>query len=280
MKKIIWWINGLPYRIKNSFICSFAILGFASTILSIIGFSLNDLTDSYIISSTIVFLSYVLIAFIIYLIIGFVYNNQIVININNMPVHIMTGDIYSSNGMRVIGCDNHFDTRVNDVVISKKSLHGQFLLKHCNISDVQCAIKNEARRLNLKKSNKGFYDFPLGAIVRYDNINEGVSYLLLSMTKLDDDHRAHITMSEYEQMLIKMWIEIDRVYASNAVVLPLLGSGISRFDDGLKNKKNIIKCMLCSLKNSGVSIKSEIRIIVDNSKDIPLYELREMLNAL
>ena len=64
------------------------------------------------------------------------------------------------------------------------------------------------------------------------------------------------------------------------VVLPLLGSGISRFDDGLKHKKNIIKCMLCSLKNSGVSIKSEIRIIVDNSKDIPLYELREMLNAL
>ena len=79
---------------------------------------------------------------------------------------------------------------------------------------------------------------------------------------------------------MKMWNEIDRVYASNNIVLPLLGSGISRFDDGPKEDAALLKCMLCTLNTSGVSLNSEVIIVLNSeAKDVPLYEFKEMFKS-
>lgn len=64
--------------------------------------------------------------------------------------------------------------------------------------------------------------------------------------------------------------------------LPLLESGISRFDDGPKGDNELLKCMLCTLNNSGVTFKSEVSVVLyrspnsDGGNDIPLYEYRNM----
>ena len=88
-------------------------------------------------------------------------------------------------------------------------------------------------------------------------------------------------MAEYELMLMRMWKEIDRVYASNDVVIPILGTGILRFDDGLKDKENLLRCMLCTFNSSGVSLNSKVKIVLyGNSDDISLYEYKDIFNVI
>ena len=101
------------------------------------------------------------------------------------------------------------------------------------------------------------------------------------MTNLNKQYEAHTNMAEYEQMLMKMWHEISRVYAMNDIVLPLLGTGIPRFDDGPKEKKDLLRCMLCTLNSSGMSLNSRIKIVLyKDAKKFNLYEYKDMFNSI
>ena len=77
--------------------------------------------------------------------------------------------------------------------------------------------------------------------------------LWLALTELDKNYESHTNMAKYELMLMKMWKEIDRVYASNDVILPILGTGISRFDDGPKDKDDLLRCMLCTFNSNSAA---------------------------
>ena len=176
-----------------------------------------------------------------------------------------------------IGCDTKFDTRVDDIVISKRSLHGQLVTEHGHANEIRSAVKNAAKRLNLPKEPDGFYHFSLGSIVKYDSNVDGKTYLMLAMTRLNDNYEARTNMSEFEPMLLKMWSEIDRVYASKPVVLPLLGAGIVRFDSIEKEKSNLLRCILCTLNASGVNLNCEVKIVIHgNTKDMSLFEFKDL----
>ena len=104
---------------------------------------------------------------------------------------------------------------------------------------------------------------------------------MLAMTELNENYEAHTNMAKFEQMLMKMWREIDRVYASHDIVLPLLGSGISRFDDGPKENESLLGCMLCTLNSSGVTLHSKVSILIyGNVDDIPLYEFKDIFHSI
>lgn len=99
------------------------------------------------------------------------------------------------------------------------------------------------------------------------------------MTELNEQYEAHTNMAQYEQMLMKMWKEIDRVYAMNEIVVPLLGAGIPRFDDGPKENSALLRCMLCTLNSSGVSLKSKVKIVLYGDKrNYKLYEYKDMFS--
>jgi hypothetical protein len=74
-----------------------------------------------------------------------------------------------------------------------------------------------------------------------------------------------------------MWHEISRTYAGNPIFLPLLGSGITRFDD-VPNKSHfdLLKCMLCTLKSSGENIAAPITILLttDIMQKLNIYEVK------
>lgn len=44
---------------------------------------------------------------------------------------------------------------------------------------------------------------------------------MTEIRKEGDKYKAYTTMAKYEHMLMRMWKEIDGIYASNCVVLPL-----------------------------------------------------------
>lgn len=282
MKKMYRWYNSLSKRVRDSIIFSTTIVGMISTVLTILGVSLGDWKSSSLwMRICIVIAFFLLICFATYKIVGRIFSSSIKLTIRKTPVSVSCGDIFQASGLRVIGCDTHFDTRVDDIVISKKSLHGQLVTEHGNKDEIIMAVEAEAKRLGLQKNSDGLYDFPLGTIVRYNSNVDDHTYLMLAMTELNTDYEAHTNMAKFEQMLMKMWKEIGRVYASQEVALPVLGTGISRFDDGPKERDALLRCMLCTLNSSGVSLNAEVSILIyGKAEDIPLYEYKDMFHSI
>ena len=281
MLQRIWkWYNDLPNRKKTSITSSIIAVGLIATIFTVLGVSVNGWVNNIWLSLLIVVLTLIGVYFIAYCIIGKIYKDSVPLIIRQTPVSISCGDIFETDGFRVIGCDTHFDTQVDDVVISKKSLHGKLVLEYGNADEIKKVVEKEAQRQHLSPNNEGLYDFPLGTVIRYDSTKDGNTYLMLAMTELDSNYEAHTNMAKFEHMLMKMWSEINRVYASNDVALPLLGTGISRFDDGPKNKDALLRCMLCTLNSSGVTLNAKIKVVIyGNAKDIPLYEYKDMFKS-
>ena len=58
--------------------------------------------------------------------------------------------------MRVIGCDTHFDTRIDDVVIAKKSLHGQLFLNHGKLEEIEKNIEMLEQEMREAAKNLDF----------------------------------------------------------------------------------------------------------------------------
>lgn len=282
--RIIWdWYCNLSNRCKTSIHSLFAVLALTSTVMSVTGIAIYDWTHHFWVSLLIVVGFAIVVYLCAYCAIGCIYKDSVTLKIRKTPITVTVccNDIFKTEGWKVIGCDTHYDTRVDDIVISKRSLHGQFVLGHGDIEEIKIAVRNEAEKLGKMPDENGLFEFPLGTIIPYHSSVDGQTYLLLAMTRLNSNHESHINMAEFEHMLMKMWNEIDRVYASNNIVLPLLGSGISRFDDGPKEDAALLKCMLCTLNTSGVSLNSEVTIVLYNeAKDIPLYEYREMFKSI
>lgn len=278
MNTLLNYFFSLSNRVRDSFYFLMTLVGFVSAFCTVIGVSLVDFQCFNLwVRLGLVIATLIVLYLVIYFIIGKIFSDSVTLKINGTTVNILCGDIFKIPGLKVIGCDNHFDTRVDDNVISKNSLHGKLILEHGNISDIKRAIDSEALRLGKRKNENGLYDFSLGTVICYHNADENENYLMLAMTELDSDYRAYTDMAKFENMLMKMWREIDRVYAGRPIVLPILGTGISRFKDGYKKPETLLRCLLCTLSGSGVTLKSEVNVIIyGNSKEFSLYEYRYM----
>lgn len=284
MKKICKWYNNLPNRIKTSVTIALSVVGFIATIMTIAGVSVNGYVQNVWVSLLIIAALIVVIFLISYGIIGAVYENTVSFDIRSMPVEITIGDIFKSDGFKVIGCDTHFDTRVDDTIISKKSLHGQLVLEHGDINEIKAAVDKKAQALGLKANDEDLYDFPLGTVIRYDSKKDNQTYLMLALTEIrkeNGQYKAYTSMSKFEETLHRMWEEIDGIYVYNDISLPLLGTGISRFEGGGKNRESLLRCMLCTLNSSGIEFQSKINILIyGNAKDIPLFEFKDMFKSI
>ena len=74
-----------------------------------------------------------------------------------------------------------------------------------------------------------------------------------------------------------MWREIRRVYANKKIAIPLLGSGITSFDDlPTKSEQDLLRCMLCTLRASGENINQSITIVLTKKsmEKIDLYKFK------
>jgi len=49
----------------------------------------------------------------------------------------------------------------------------------------------------------------------------------------------------------------------------------------VKDRKELLRCILCTLNSSGVTLKSNVEILIyGDAKDIPLYEYRDMFHTI
>jgi hypothetical protein len=209
--------------------------------------------------------------------------NKIEMTIDGSKVIIKVGDIFLEPGLKVIAFNEYFDTIVDNVIISEKSLHGLYIQKHLRgkISDLDQHIdrysfaeneiigKNEGRKYGKK------IQYQLGTICVYDE------YLLTAFSKFDMENKAILTMPEYLEFFVNFWDRINKVYALQCVTVPVIGSGITR----IKEHKNIsdedlLKIMLWTFRISEMRFKYPAKLTIVIHKDkIAQINLLDIQNA-
>lgn len=202
------------------------------------------------------------------------------LNIEGSPVEIKFGDIFKEEGLKVIAFNEYFDTLVDNKVIAENTLNGFFIknfIENVSLFDEQIyndlhlqekVIGTNENRLLGKKTK-----YKLGSIFKYES-----QYLLTAFSRFDDKNRAHLSMQDYISCLLEFWNEIDIIYAGRTIVIPLLGSGITRFR-GYENvsEQELLELILWSFKVSRIRFRypSKVSIVVgyDKKDKVSLFQL-------
>ena len=201
-------------------------------------------------------------------------NNQLSLNIRGIKVTIKSGDIFKFEDWKLIPFNEFYDTKVDDKVIAHNSLNGKFITHHLsNIEEIQEILLQAVNIPGLKrKAKEGRYAFPLGHIITYKN------YMLLAFSHFENN-QSKLNHNDYEGCLRTMWNEISRVYANRPIALPLLGGGVTRFEDiSEKSESHLLRCLLCTLRTSNAKIYQPITVFLTKEAmdKINLYEIKKI----
>lgn len=204
--------------------------------------------------------------------------------INNIQVKIFVGDIFNQTGcLKVIPFNERFDTVVDNVIISEKSLNGQYITRYMaeTPEELKQQITNNPRLASLitlidsPRQGEVVITYPLGTIVKNGE------YLLTAFSKVNANNEAYHDNRSIWDSLVNMWKEIGIAYAGESVCLPLLGSGITRFVDNNISEQELLELMLYSLKVSGLQLNWNCGISViihpNNAKSIDFYGINNFL---
>lgn len=208
---------------------------------------------------------------------------QIDIRIGITTVVIKSGDIFKEDGLKAIAFNEYFDTRVDDKIIAKKSLNGQFILNHIDDvdklnSDIESDddLKNSIIGKEVKRKQGKTTKYKLGSSILIDD-----EYILTAFSRFNKNNQAELTIQEYVNFLLTFWNEINRLYAQRSVTVPVFGAGITRFKNGFEDIDiNELLCiMIWTFKISKIKFAypAKLTIIVhdDLLSQVNLYELKE-----
>lgn len=89
-------------------------------------------------------------------------------------------------------------------------------------------------------------------------------------------------MTDYINCLLNFWNEVDIVYANRSVIIPLLGTGITRLRDyDTMSEQEKLELLLWSFKVSRIKFTypAKVTIVIHESlKDrINFYKLKEVI---
>ncbi|MEH7524758.1 macro domain-containing protein [Bacillus sp. JJ1503] len=213
--------------------------------------------------------------------------NTISLDIDGSQLEIVSGDIFNqeSDSFKVIAFNEYFDTKVDDNIISSNSLNGQYILKKYplpkDLKGFNRRLANDQRlRENIKQLNVerklggNSTRYELGSVYKDDD------YFLVAFSKFNELNVANLKLAEYATCLMKFWSEVNSLYNRKTVVLPLLGSGITRHNDFNANNQELLEVLIWTFKISKVKFRepSKIRIVIHESQigEINFYKLKEL----
>ncbi|HAU8253831.1 TPA: hypothetical protein I7148_21485 [Vibrio vulnificus] len=202
--------------------------------------------------------------------------NSVNLNVNGLEVNIFYGDIFDSEGLKLIPFNEYFDTLVDNVIIAEKSLNGKFINYYSNQAnlDEQIARKLERKQPKVHPSRElgKKESYELGTTIEIEN-----DFLLTAFTHFDEENRAYLSKGEYLLCLDNLWKEVNRIYAQRNVSIPLLGSGITRVGNELK-LQDYLEQILNSLRLSNLDSAHDTRISIvlhkSISDEINLFDIK------
>ena len=208
------------------------------------------------------------------------HKEKITLNINDSLLEICEGDLFACEGFKVIAFNEYFDTQVDDIIISSRSLNGRYLLEY--VEDIRELDSRIVADRHLQNRILETTDRSSGKKIRYmlGSIFKNDSYFLTAFSRSDANNRAHLTMNDYISCLMNFWSECDIFYVGQSVSMPLLGSGITRFQ-GYEDvtEQELLELMIWSFKMSKLRFQhpSKVKIVLTRNllSKINLYELKQ-----
>lgn len=271
-------LKKIPSRYKKSLQYGFVVITFLNTVAGVIGYSIRDINNNLTFWHCILILLglFLIATVIIYFILKAYQHRNYVTKINGKPVTIKVGNIFDEPEWKVIPFSEYFDTQVDDVVIAHNTLNGKMIDSHIDgkIDELRQAIM-KAESLPSKFTPvdvNGRKQYPLGRIITYQQ------FMMLAFSHFDQQNVAYIGVGEYEQILIRMWVEMRRIYMGKMISIPLIGTGVTTIE-GVpeKNYTEHLRCILCTLKSSRFQPQNGISIVLQKEAmdQIDMNAIRE-----
>lgn len=269
-----------------------SVLGIVSSIVTLISFfgTAQNMEISVIYTITV----FIAILVLIFLYMWWNANQQkyVRLKINNTEIRIREGNIFEllekepkdrRGEISIIGVNDYYDTIVDDRIIAKKSLQGQYIERIANVGkleQLEQAIETD-KMINKEGNYVEVTDRTRGRKIRYSigSLFEFEAYVLTAFTKFDENNKAFLTAEEYIEFWMHFWNNIDEVYAGRTINIPLMGAGITRFKNGKPSKQELLEIMLWSLRISGFHntyADKQINIIIYKTdiNDIDFYHIQ------
>lgn len=182
----------------------------------------------------------------------------------NTTIRLQFGDLFKSEGQKVIGVNEFFDSLLGDHV-SEFSLHGQFIK---NQLGGQSSSFDDLVRMSLAKTDYTEVKRASGNIKKYKigttalvSINNE-DYYLVALCHTDiDTLKACSDINTFWRALEGLWERVRAGSGGKTVNVPLLGNGLSKL--GLPPQQ-IIQLILISflIETKRSMVAQEIRIIL------------------
>ncbi len=259
-----WFIESFELKLLGQFVVSIS-----SVIKNIIGPNI-----------TLVFAMSIVLAFV-YSLVMFFRRRSVTINLPgcNKEINIKFGDIFSCDGIRIIGVNNFFDTQVDGYVVSKKSLHGQLIKKlGDNGKKIDDAVKKISNITPEKKSrSKGKQNkYPLGTNIFVSDGND--KYLLVALTDTDNpDYKAHASVDDI-MLATKTALNRAETFADDGnIIFPLWGTKFAR--SGLNHSQALCTMLIAfeqEIRENPVLGKISIIVYKGDFDKVDLISVKKM----
>ena len=137
------------------------------------------------------FLSFVGVMLIVYVLMWFHANHirHVELSVNNSTIEISAGDVFQSEGLKIIAFNEYFDTQVDENIISSRTLNGQFIKKYAHDVESLDQLKQENQHAQECKINVNQnrlvgkqIQYKLGTIVPMDD------FFILAFSKFDNQN--------------------------------------------------------------------------------------------
>lgn len=197
-----------------------SVLGIVSSIVTLISFlgTAQNMEISVIYIVTV----FIAILALIFLYMWWSANQQkyVRLRINNTEIRIREGNIFEllekkpkdrRGEISIIGVNDYYDTIVDDRIIAKKTLHGQYIERIVNagkLEQLEQAIEtdeminregNYAEDTERTRGRKRRYS--IGSLVEFE------AYVLAVFTKFDENNKAFLTAEEY----LEFWMRFGTI---------------------------------------------------------------------
>ena len=216
--------------------------------------------------------------FLFFTVISSVYSlfRKVKIQGNNYSIVIEYGDLLKKEKcQRVINFDECFTTTIGTgpADIKKDTVCGQYLQLNPNLNVEELIRRSGAKPCGRKSKYNNQTCYEPGTLV--PNGDD----LLMAFTRLESNGKSlKFTVEEYLKCLDLLWEEIDNNFCQKDVCIPLLGSGVARFENGNTQsipKEELIDLIVSSYKLSPHKLKdsNSLHIVCKKSKDFSLDKI-------
>lgn len=201
-----------------------------------------------------------------------------------LRVNIFSGDLFGQKDIVVIPVNEYFDTRCDNVIIDKKTVHGQFIEKyfHGNEDALYHAIEGALQGVPYEEDLTRIHDgarqkkYEIGTCA--DVVIGNTTYVLFALTHFDCDDKAYLPREEFAGAIKRLMEHVAHIAGNKPVYMPLLGTGLARLN---QSHQRILLYIVDTIDFScPVTISAGLNIVVyhGDMKKVNLNKVEEFYN--